>query len=52
MNLLGKEVSSEMIQVGDDDQIINLDLTALAKGVYLVSVSNSDFNGKTRLVIH
>ena len=52
MNLLGKEVSSEMIRVGDDDQIINLDLTALAKGVYLVSVSNSDFNGKTRLVIH
>jgi len=51
LNLLGKEVSSEMIQVGDDDQIIQLDLTALAKGVYLVSVSNSEFNGKTRLVV-
>ncbi len=48
-NVLGKEVLNQI--VAPDDQSIQLDLSQLHSGVYLVSVWNGDERSSTRLVV-
>lgn len=51
LNMLGKEVHVEEIALAEGNHSLKLDLTDLAKGIYLVSLSNGDVNKNIKLVI-